>query len=274
MNNRENEEFTAYLRQTVREAERLKYVPRDFKKMIERDGGYETVKRILASGRPSEGFVRLEGLRRVDLTCEAIIVETKWRAYFDDDLLERSEKLLGSVRYAFTRFDTSEPNEPADHGSEEQDEFEPPESDHRDHAQREVALRPWQGQFRDALFERYGVRCCVSGCEVAEALEAAHITPYLGEKSNDTRNGFVLRSDLHTLFDRYLFSVNPATLVVTLSAKLLGDASYKSLQGKALQLASAKRPSARALMVHWKAFAKHSDNGRERPALQHQGRRR
>mgnify|MGYP001051623013 CR=1 FL=1 len=54
MDHRQNEEFTAHLKGAVREAERLKYVPTRFKGMLEADGGFETVKRILASGRPEQ----------------------------------------------------------------------------------------------------------------------------------------------------------------------------------------------------------------------------
>lgn len=105
MDHRQNEEFTAHLKGAVREAERLKYVPTRFKGMLEADGGFETVKRILASGRPSDGFQKLWELGHLELTCEAIIVETKWRQYFDDDLLLRAERLLREMRYPFKRFE-------------------------------------------------------------------------------------------------------------------------------------------------------------------------
>lgn len=105
MDARQNEEFTAYLRNAVREAEKLKYVPTRFKGMLEANGGFETVKRILASGRPSDGFVKLWELGHLELTCEAIIVETKWRQYFDEDLIQRAEQLLHKMEYPFKRFE-------------------------------------------------------------------------------------------------------------------------------------------------------------------------
>ena len=105
MDNRENEEFTQYLTEAVRQAEQLKYYPNRFKGMLNADGGYETVKRILESGKPSEGFQKLWGLGRLDLTCEAIIVETKWRLYFDPELVARSENLLRQSDYQFKPFD-------------------------------------------------------------------------------------------------------------------------------------------------------------------------
>lgn len=105
MDSRENEEFTKLLRSAVGEAEKLKYRPAKFKKMLDAYGGFDTVNRVLASGKPSDGFTRLWELGRLDLTCEAIIVETKWRSYFDDNLLAKAEKLLGDMRYPFKRFE-------------------------------------------------------------------------------------------------------------------------------------------------------------------------
>lgn len=105
MDSREDEEFTKLLRGAVGEAEKLKYRPAQFKKMLDAYGGFDTVNRVLASGKPSDGFTRLWELSRLDLTCEAIIVETKWRGYFDESALARAEKLLGDMRYPFRRYE-------------------------------------------------------------------------------------------------------------------------------------------------------------------------
>ena len=40
-------------------------------------------------------------------------------------------------------------------------------------------------------------------------LEAAHIKPYGASGPHDPRNGLLLRSDLHTLFDRGYVTVTP-----------------------------------------------------------------
>lgn len=111
MDSRENEAFTNHLRQAVAEAEALGYHPHRFKGMINADGGFETVKRILASGKPSDGFTRLLELGKVDLTCEAIIVESRWRKYFDEDLLARSENLLRQVGYSFKGYEELSPED-------------------------------------------------------------------------------------------------------------------------------------------------------------------
>jgi hypothetical protein len=101
----ENERFTAHLMWAVREAEQRKYYPKRFKSMINADGGFDTVKRILATGKISDGFTELQILDRIDLTCEAIVVESEWRPYFDEELLQRAEATLRSVGYSFKRFE-------------------------------------------------------------------------------------------------------------------------------------------------------------------------
>lgn len=255
MDKHQDEEFTRDLWVAVREAEQHNYHPNDFKKMLNALGGYETVKKIVPSSKPSKGFTRLWELGEIRLTCEAIIVETKWRRHFDEDLLELAEKRLRDYGYKFKRFEALEPRSSGmEESAPDNDDFVPPDSDDRDFVAREAALRPWQGKFRDALFERYGPQCCVSQCAVREALEAAHITPYLGEKSNDPRNGLVLRSDLHTLFDRYLLGIDPDTLRVALSKVLTADPSYRDFDGKQLVIGAKHMPSGQALGVHWRKF--------------------
>jgi len=48
----------------------------------------------------------------------------------------------------------------------------------------------------------------ISGCNVQEALEAAHIRPYSECGTNKIANGLLLRADLHTLFDLHLMSLD------------------------------------------------------------------
>lgn len=104
MEMRENEKFTQLLRDAVLEAEGLGYRPNQFKRMLEQHGGFETVQRVLATGKPSDGFTRLWELGRLDLSCEALIVETKWRKYFDPALLVRAEALLAGMKYSFKAY--------------------------------------------------------------------------------------------------------------------------------------------------------------------------
>lgn len=80
--------------------------------------------------------------------------------------------------------------------------------DSRTTAERVIALRRGQTAFRGALMKAYEGRCAITGCEIREVLEAAHISPYLGEHTNHVSNGLLLRADVHTLFDCGLINVD------------------------------------------------------------------
>jgi hypothetical protein len=80
--------------------------------------------------------------------------------------------------------------------------------------------RKGQYKFRKDLLEAYNGRCAITGCEIEEALEAAHIIPYCLTKNNTVLNGLLLRADLHTLFDFNLILVDPDTRIIYLSRQL------------------------------------------------------
>lgn len=113
---------------------------------------------------------------------------------------------------------------------------------------RSIAQRRGQRAFRDSLINAYGGRCAITGCDVLDVLEAAHIFPYLGPDTNKVDNGLLLRADLHTLFDCSLIGIDPTTLTVVVSEKLRAS-EYGALHGRALRPSRlpAQAPSADAL---------------------------
>jgi len=64
-----------------------------------------------------------------------------------------------------------------------------------------------QGAFRVLVTDAYGRRCAVTGEKTLPVLEAAHIQPYADSGPHLVSNGLLLRSDLHTLFDRGYITV-------------------------------------------------------------------
>lgn len=76
--------------------------------------------------------------------------------------------------------------------------------DNRRRTLKEITIRQGQGAFRSGLLTAYEGRCAITGFAVQQVLEAAHITPFLGPETNHISNGLLLRSDLHTLWDRGL----------------------------------------------------------------------
>jgi putative restriction endonuclease len=72
-------------------------------------------------------------------------------------------------------------------------------------------IRPRLGQssFRTAVLAAYERRCVVTGERTLPVLQAAHIRPFADVNEHDVRNGLLMRSDLHVLFDAGLVTVDP-----------------------------------------------------------------
>ncbi len=88
--------------------------------------------------------------------------------------------------------------------------FEPSTlEDERERKLCEIVQRRGQPDFRKKLVDAYDGRCAVTDCDAVSALEAAHITPYLGPESNHVTNGLSLRADIHTLLDLNLIGIDP-----------------------------------------------------------------
>jgi putative restriction endonuclease len=64
-----------------------------------------------------------------------------------------------------------------------------------------ILPRLGQGSFRIIVTDAYKRRCAVTQERTLPALEAAHIKPYNDSGPHDVRNGVLLRSDIHKLFD-------------------------------------------------------------------------
>lgn len=77
-----------------------------------------------------------------------------------------------------------------------------------------VQVRTEQAAFREAVFRAFEGRCAISGCDVPEAVEAAHRTGRdwrLGH--NTAADGILLRRDLHALYDAGLLEIGADGLV-------------------------------------------------------------
>jgi hypothetical protein len=73
----------------------------------------------------------------------------------------------------------------------------------------QVEVRTEQANFRLAVFRACNGRCVVSGCDVPEALEAAHLNGRDWRAGhNSAEDGILLRRDLHTLYDRGLLQID------------------------------------------------------------------
>ncbi len=119
--------------------------------------------------------------------------------------------------------------------------------------------RELQTKFRGDLFDAYNYKCCISGCDVPEALEAVHIVTASSRQTYDPRNGLLLRVDLHRLFDKNLMQIHPNSRKVLLRGSILKSEQYKQFHRKRISEPEKKyayRPAKEALLAKWKIAQK------------------
>ena len=73
-----------------------------------------------------------------------------------------------------------------------------------------VRRRVGQGIFQSRVMDAYERQCAVTRERALPALDAAHIKPFSLTQENHIRNGILLRSDVHRLFDTGYMTVTPA----------------------------------------------------------------
>lgn len=92
-----------------------------------------------------------------------------------------------------------------------------------------------QGAFRMLVTDTYERRCAVTREKALPVLQAAHIQPVTAQGAHRLDNGLLLRSDVHTLFDRGYLTVTP-DYEVRVSRRLKDDFDngehYYQLQGR------------------------------------------
>ena len=131
--------------------------------------------------------------------------------------------------------------------------YTPTTEDTRKAVLRSIKARRGQQAFRESLRHRYGDRCQISGCELLDVLEAAHIRPYRGDNDHNPANGLLLRSDLHTLFDLDLIGIEPDTFTVRVHPQ--ANAEYGRHDGEKL-LCDGAEPNREALSLRWAEYLK------------------
>jgi hypothetical protein len=139
--------------------------------------------------------------------------------------------------------------------ADDKDEYIPGNVDSRQSAYQFIKKRRGQTGFRNALLDQYDRTCVISGCQITEILEAAHIKPYRGENDNHPENGLLLRSDLHTLFDLDLMGIEPENLIIRFHPSVKKDKIYRDLADKRVRNLY-KKPSLAALKERWELFQK------------------
>lgn len=117
-----------------------------------------------------------------------------------------------------------------------------------------VHPRLGQGAFRVVVTDFYDRRCAVTGERTLPVLEAAHIKPYADGGAHAITNGLLLRSDLHTLFDRGYLTVTPQhRLEVSrrIREEYENGRDYYALSGRELHAPKAENARPDPVLLDW-----------------------
>jgi len=96
---------------------------------------------------------------------------------------------------------------------------------------RDILERPSQVIFRKNILTAYANKCLITGVNIRNVLEAAHIVPVSEDGIDHVSNGICLRTDIHRLFDtRHLRIRRNGEL--SLSKKAMKLENYGALQKK------------------------------------------
>lgn len=119
-----------------------------------------------------------------------------------------------------------------------------------------ILSRRGQPAFRAKLLAAYDNRCAISGSDVAETLEAAHIAAHATGGTMDVHNGILLRSDLHTLFDLGLIAIDTRSWTIVVSPKIAESGMAGDLINQPFRLPARKtdHPSSVSLDEHRRYF--------------------
>lgn len=110
-------------------------------------------------------------------------------------------------------------------------------------AERETVIRQRVNQsfFRAAVMNSYNFRCCISGVQKSELVEACHIVDWAEDKANRTnpRNGLCLNPFFHKAYDKLLISITPDFEIV-ISDSLIDNTYSGDFQTYLSQLSGTK----------------------------------
>jgi hypothetical protein len=118
-----------------------------------------------------------------------------------------------------------------------------------------IQQRQGQAEFRQALMIAYNYKCAVTGCDVRDTLQAAHIVPVSDNGEHHIQNGLLLRADIHNLFDRGLLTIDNQ-YKVRLHPSIMSSLTYKALHGEKLAVIPSTKefkPSLKLLALHRKS---------------------
>jgi hypothetical protein len=120
-------------------------------------------------------------------------------------------------------------------------------------ALRLIQLRRGQFKLRQKLLHYHEGKCAITGCSIPLLLDACHIHPFADSHNCEARNGILLRSDIHDLFDAHLLTIglDSRTVYIHLSIQ---DQTYRMYDGWQIACPYANGWNPVGLQLRWEQF--------------------
>ena len=130
--------------------------------------------------------------------------------------------------------------------------------------EREVVIKQRVNQsfFRSAVMSSYNFKCCISGINAPQLLEACHIVDWSEDTNNRTnpKNGLCLNSFFHKAYDKCLLAITP-DMSILVSEELFQNATEKSflnylkeINGRQILLPDKFLPKRELLELHYNKY--------------------
>ena len=125
-----------------------------------------------------------------------------------------------------------------------------------------IKQRVNQKFFRTAVMSAYNFRCCISGINTPELLEACHIVEWSKDVLNRTnpKNGLCMNHFFHKAYDKHLIGITP-DLNIVISDELLTnsiDTHFRNylqeINGSKISLPSKFSPNRDFVEIHYTEF--------------------
>jgi hypothetical protein len=101
-------------------------------------------------------------------------------------------------------------------------------------------------KFRVAAMGEYRAACAISMEKTQEVLDAAHVEAHSLRGINSLANSLLLRTDLHTLFDKGLIKIDPDTRLISIDPSIESP-DYRRFHGQRLSEGVTGAPSSEFL---------------------------
>jgi putative restriction endonuclease len=125
-----------------------------------------------------------------------------------------------------------------------------------------IRQRVNQSFFRSAVMSAYNFKCCISGVNTPQLVEACHIVGWSEYPNNRTnpKNGLCMNPFFHKAYDKNLLTITPDMLIIV-SEELFQSATEKSffnylkeINGRKILMPDKFFPQKELLAIHYDKF--------------------